>query len=159
MGNPFAGIGSAVGGLFRSLGGLFGSLQGGGGLGQSWKPLVAAVVLGAVAYLIYFGSPFSSSRAPEVYAETLAIWEEANRLKESPGEWSGFKDKTMPRVQQLEKELADEASSKDRLMQLMLYCHRDCLSQILQAAPDPKNSKWVEMNDYMAEAKRLAPAK
>jgi hypothetical protein len=159
MGNPFAGIGSAVGGLFRSVGGLFGSLQGGGGLGQSWKPLAAAVVLGAVAYLLYFGSPFSSSRAPEVYRETLAIWEEVNRLKESPGEWSGFKEKTMPRVEQLGKELAEEASSRDRLMQLMLYCHRDCLPQIFQSAPDPKSSKWAEMNDYMEEAKRLAPAK
>jgi hypothetical protein len=156
LGNPFAGVGSAVAGLFRSVGGLFGSLGGGGGLGQNWKPMVAAVVLAAVAYLIYFGSPFSSSRAPEIYDETLAIWEEANRLKESSGEWSGFKAKTMPRVEQLKKELTEEASSKDRLMQLMLYCHRDCLPQILQS-PDPKSSKWTEMNDYMAEAKRLAP--
>jgi hypothetical protein len=159
MGNPLSGIGSAVGGLFRSVGGLFGSMGGGGGLGQNWKPLVAAVVLGAVAYLIYFGSPFSSSRAPEVYRETLAIWEEANRLKESPGELSGFKEKTTPRVQQLGKELVEEASSQDRLMQLMLYCHRDCLPQILQSAPDTKNPKWVEMKDYMEEAKRYAPAR
>jgi hypothetical protein len=80
-------------------------------------------------------------------------------LKESPGEWSGFKEKTTPRVQQLGKELVEEASSQDRLMQLMLYCHRDCLPQILQSAPDTKNPKWVEMKDYMEEAKRYAPAR
>ena len=159
MGNPFSGLGSAVGGLFRSVGGMFGSLGGGGGLGQNWKPLTAAIVLGGIAYLIYYGSPFSSSRAPEVYSETLVIWDEANRLKESPGEWSGFKDKTLPRVEQLKTELVREANHNDRLMQLMLYCHRDCLPQILSVKPDAKNPKWKEMNDYMEEAKRLTSPK
>jgi hypothetical protein len=158
MGNPLAGIGATIGGLFRSATGLFSAPGSSGGLRQSWKPLMAAAVLGAIAYLIYFGSPFQSSRAPEVYRETLAIWEEANRLKESPGEWAGFKEKTMPRVEQLKKELVEEASSKDRLLQLMLYCHRDCLPQILQAGPQSSQSKWAEMNDYLEEAKRHVSA-
>ena len=117
----------------------------------------AVVVLGAIAYLIYFGSPFSSSRAPDIYRETLVIWEEAQRLKESPGEWTPFRDKSLPRVQQLGTELVQEASSKDRLMQLMLYCHRDCLPLILQG-PDTAGPKWDEMKDYMEEAKRYMPA-
>jgi hypothetical protein len=143
VGNPFAGIGGALGGMFGSAG---------GGLSQHWKPLAIAVALGGVAYALYFGLPFGSSRGPEVFQETLAIWEEAQRLKESPGDWGGFRSRTLPRVEQLGTELKREASSKDRLLQLMLYCHRDCLPEILNGEPSASPRKWAEMGDYMKEA-------
>lgn len=143
IGNPFAGIGGVVGGLFGSAG---------GGLSQHWKPLVIAVALGGVAYALYFGLPFGSSRGPGVFQETLTIWEEAQRLKESPGDWAGFRSRTLPRVEQLGTELKREASSKDRLLQLMLYCHRDCLPEILKGEPNGSPRKWAEMGDYMKEA-------
>jgi hypothetical protein len=143
MGNPFSGIAGALGGLFGSAG---------GGMSQHWKPLAIAAVLAGVAYVLYFGLPFGSSRGPEVYRETLAIWDEAKRLKESPGDWSGFRSKTQARVEQLSTELQREASSKDRLLQLMLYCHRDCLPEILKGEPNGSPRKWAEMGDYMKEA-------
>jgi len=146
MGNPFAG-------LARSLGSGF------SGLGQYWKHLAGVAVLLGVAAILYGGLPFNFSRGNAVYEETLVLWQRAQLLHQpetSDAEWQAFKAETRPRVDQLKAELAVEASAKDRLLQLMLYCYRDCLPQILDAGPTSAPDKWKEMDSYMQEAGGLA---
>jgi hypothetical protein len=142
MGNPFSGLGSAF-----------------GGLSLNWKPLAVVVALFLVAAVLYGGLPFSFSRGPAIYEETLALWERAQQLHQpgaSASDWEAFKTETKPRVDELKTELVEEASAKDRLLQLMLYCYRDCLPPILSSGPQGAPDKWKEMEGYMQEAAGLA---
>ncbi|REJ93923.1 MAG: DUF4339 domain-containing protein [Planctomycetota bacterium] len=141
--NPFAGLGSGASSLL-------------GGLRGKGKPIALAVGLVAVLGLVVFGGSFlGAGRGSNVYAETLAIWEEAGRLRSSdagPDQWKAFAERVGPRVDQLADELEQEASAKKRLLQLMLYCHRDCLPKILDHGGDSADAAWEEMEGYMSEA-------
>ena len=150
MGNPFAGLG-------RSLGSAF------GGLGSKWKHLAAVVALLGVAAVLYGGLPFGGGRGHAVYEETQGLWQRALALRDSEAppsvseaDWGRFRDEVKPRADQLKTELAEEASAKDRMLQLMLYCYRDCLPPILNGGPQEAPEKWEEMAGYMQEAATLA---
>ena len=109
--------------------------------------------------LITLAAPLlGARRGNQVYAETLAIWEEALRLKSTEsesGQWTAFSDRVAPRVTQLADELTHEASAKKRLLQLMLYCHRDCLPKILDGGSSAPEAVWEELEAYMSEAAGL----
>jgi hypothetical protein len=146
MGNPFAGLGGSLGSVF-------------GGLSVNWKHAAVLVVLLGVAAVLYAGLPFNFSRGPAIYEETLVLWQRAQSLHQSAtsdSEWQAFQAETKPRAEQLKTELAEEASAKDRLLQLMLYCYRDCLPSILNGGPQDAPEKWKEMDEYMREAASLA---
>lgn len=154
LGHPFSGLGGAIGALLSRLkpGGV--SL---GGLKSHWKPLAAVVVLLVVAAVIYGGLPFSGPDARKYYVETDVIWRQANLIKNTgtPQDWTAFCDRVKPRVTELSAELQQIAGSHNRLLQLMLFCHRDCLPKILAAPPDSDSANWKEMKKYMDEAERI----
>jgi hypothetical protein len=146
MGNPFSGLAGSLGSAF-------------GGLNFQWKHLAVAAALLLVAAVLYGGLPFGGGRGQAVYEETRALWERAQQLHQpetSSGDWQTFQSEVKPRVEELKTQLAEEASAKDRMLQLMLYCYRDCLPDILGGGPQGAPEKWKEMDGYMQEAAALA---
>ena len=144
MGNPLAGLTGSLGSLFQ-------------GVEINWKQASVVVALFAVAAVIYGGLPFSNGGGA-IYEETKEIWNRAQQLRQSEAgdaEWQSFKSEVQPRVEELRVELEKSASAKQRLLQLMLYCHRDCLPSILSGGPQGPERSWKEMQDYMNEANAL----
>lgn len=144
MGNPFAGLTGSLGSLFQ-------------GVQINWKQVSVVAALLVVAAVIYGGLPFSNAGGA-IYEETKLIWDRAQQLHKpetSDAEWQSFKAEVQPRVEELRAELEDSASAKQRLLQLMLYCHRDCLPSILSGGPQGAEGPWEEMQDYMNEANAL----
>ncbi|MBL8849794.1 MAG: DUF4339 domain-containing protein [Planctomycetaceae bacterium] len=157
MGNPFAGVGAKIGGMFGSLGG-----GGGGGLASHWKPIVGVVVvLAIVGVLSTTGIPKFGNPGTKYYEETKPIWEEAQKIKNSgtADEWSKFSAAKLPRVKELAAELDPLASANERLCQLMLFCHRDCLPVLMAGNKDANGPIWKEMTGYMKEAEQIVTAK
>lgn len=142
MGNPLAGLSGSMGSLF-------------GGIRFNWKHAGVVVAVLAVAAVIYGGNLLSSNAGGAAYAETRVMWDRAQQLRQanaSDGEWQSFKAEVQPRSDELRAELQETANARQRLLQLMLYCHRDCLPAILNGGPQGADGPWEEMETYMNEA-------
>lgn len=153
IGNPFRGLGGAIGGMVSSMGSA-----GAGGLAGQWKTLVAAAVLFAVAGAMVFGLPRSRQRDREIYADTARMWDQAQKLKEGsrPIEWDAFRTVAKPQSLAITTELTSMPTEEDRLLKLLLECHRDCLQKILSGSPKENAEVWSAMGRRMDEAKTLA---
>ena len=148
--------------MFRSLGSM--GSKGAGSLASAWKPLAGIVVVAAVA-AAYFFVPFSFSfstvdKDATIYADTLRIWETARGLKEKSraDEWKTFTIVSLPQSTSISNEL-QAMPEKDPMLDLMLKCHRDCLSKILKGAVRDNPEEWSKMEEYMGAAKKLVPPK
>lgn len=128
------------------------------GVAGNRRLLLAGLGIVVAALLIVVVPRVAPDPAPGVYEETLAMWNEIESLRNSDApdeEWKSFAQTTQPRVNALDEDLGEIANSRERLLQLMLYCHRDCLPAILNRGADADESVFDEMAAYMEEASEI----
>ena len=101
----------------------------------------------------------SERRSPaDPYQTCQSLWEELRQLREKGADdssWSDFtvrgRDQLAPIVAQLE----GEASSKNRIGQLLLWASRDCLPKMFSDARTEPSSSETLLAEYLENVERL----
>jgi len=123
-------------------------------------PAVAVVVLLIGFGVWHYGLPLMSQSFGGVsfsqnfgggggnYEDLMAIWSEARARHQpdfgSPEAWNEFKERSLPRINEIRDELEKKGASDDR-SQILLRCCRDYLPKILDAGPAKTPKEWDEM--------------
>lgn len=118
--------------------------------------LVGGLVVGIAVILSIYVLPtvLSAGAGRAAYDETLVVWKQIQAMKQidaPPNRWSELKTEIEGRHKEFVDELAETASSRQRLLQLMLFCQRDCIMQII-SSNGTNEAKYDEMKTYMDEA-------
>lgn len=127
-------------------------------MASQWKTLTALAAVFAVAAALYaFPSKTGINRSATIYADTRAMWETATQLKKSsrPDEWRAFTAVALPQSTAIANEL-QLLPSKGPMLDLMLKCHRDCLTTILKGTARENPKEWSKLDEYMRSARKMA---
>ena len=121
--------------------------------------LLGGLALGIAVILSLYVLPtvLSAGAGRAAYDETLVVWKQIQAMKQvdaAPSRWAELKTQIEGRHKEFVDELAESASAKRRLLQLMLFCQRDCIMQII-SSNGTNEAKYSEMKTYMDEAATL----
>lgn len=150
MRNPFSGLGAGIGGLFGAVG---------SGMSSAWKPLAAVAAVLLVGGGIFGLVPLLSGESGKsFYVETEQIWNKAQEIKKAnqTAEWKKFAGRAMEDSMAIRGQLNQLDTSGNRMLELLMLCHKECLPKILAGSLKDEAAAWSEMEQYMSEAKQLS---